>query len=281
MTRYKFLALDVDGTLVGPDSLVGPDVADALGRAHQAGLRVCLATGRSYIETIGVWRQLRLTPPYEPMILIGGALVSEPDTGRTLYHKPIEPTVAQEFAEALGRAGLAAMAIVDAWRHGWDYLLVEGPDPRQAQAGWFSKMNVKVQPVERLDRPGLPAPLRISAVVQPRQGEPLAAELSRRFGGRLNVHSILAPNYGVTIVEAFARAAGKHTALTYVAQACRIALRDIVAVGDDINDLAMIRGAGLGVAMPQSRPAMRKAAAHVIEGGLARFIDEMLAGRFD
>ena len=42
--RYKLLAIDVDGTLVGPDQVVPPETVDALATAEEAGLRACLAT---------------------------------------------------------------------------------------------------------------------------------------------------------------------------------------------------------------------------------------------
>ena len=71
--EYELLAVDVDGTLVGPDSVVPADVVDALAAAEQAGLRVCLATGRSYVETHPIWRQLRLRGPFEPLVVVGGA----------------------------------------------------------------------------------------------------------------------------------------------------------------------------------------------------------------
>lgn len=281
-TRYKLLAMDVDGTLVGPDSIVPAEVVAAVGRAQRAGMRVCLATGRSYVETIGPWNQLGLAGPWEPMVVAGGALVSEPTTGRTLYHKPIPREPAQQFAAALIEAGMAPMAIVDVWRHGVDYLLVEGGDMHEAQAKWFAKMNVRIRRVKRLDDPAdLPPPLRISAVTEPEAGHRLAARLIERFGEQLNVHAILAPNYGVTIVEALAKAATKLSGLTYVAQAHLIPSSAIVAVGDDINDLAMVRGSGLGVAMGHGSPILQAQARHVAQAGLATFIDEMLAGQHD
>jgi hypothetical protein len=273
------LALDVDGTLIGPDGIVGGDVVDAVAEANRAGLLVCLATGRSWAETVPVWRQLRLAKPYQPLVLVGGAMVSEPDTGRTLCHRPIPPELAARFADALGQAGYCAMALVDAWRHGIDYLLVERGDTVAAQELWLSKTGAKVRRVPGLSLES-PRVLRVSAVVDPEVGQMLARELLRQFDGQLNVHAILAPNYAVHVVEAFAIGADKFSGITYVAQAQGIGPGAIVAVGDDVNDLAMIRGAGLGVAMPQAPPSVRRAAGHVAEGGLAAFIRELSAGKF-
>jgi HAD superfamily hydrolase (TIGR01484 family) len=279
--KYKLLALDVDGTLVGRDGLVPQDVVAAVAVARSAGLNVCLATGRSYVETFPIWRQLRLVEPYEPMVLIGGALVSEPNSGRSLYHKPIPADLACRLDEALAAAGHCAMAITDVWRTGVDYLLTEGADRDLAERRWFGQMNVRVRRVRRLaDVENPPALLRISAVVEPPAGQVLAARLAEQFRGQLRVHCILAPNYGVTIVEAFATGADKFTGVRYVAQGLAVPASRIAAVGDDINDLPLLRGVGLGVVMPSASPPVAAAAKHVA-ADLASFIRQLAAGRFD
>ena len=283
MSHYKLLALDIDGTLIRPDQRVAADVASAVTRAAgQGDLRVCLATGRSYAESVAIWRQLDLPRPFEPMILVGGALVSEPDTGRTLYQRSMPRQDACAFADALGETGYVAMVLVDGWRHEVDYYLTETGDVEAAWRQWFSKMPVRTCRVRRLaDAPDAPDALRISTVAEPDRARTLAAELRRRFAGRLNVHAIVAPNYGVTIVEAHAAKADKLTALRYVAQSYGLGVGRIAAVGDDINDLSMVRGAGLGVAMPHAPRELLAAANCVVADGLAAFIDRLAGGQYD
>lgn len=279
--KYTLLALDVDGTLVGRDSVVPHDVVAAIAAARPAGLHVCLATGRSYIETIPIWNQLRLTGPYEPLVLIGGALVSEPDSGRSLYHRPVPRDLACRLDEALAATGHCAMAITDRWRTGVDYFLTEGANRDVVEQRWFSQMNVQIRHVRRLaEVDDLPAVLRISTVVDPAEGRELATTLASRFRGQLQVHCILAPNYGVTVVEAFVVGADKFNAVRYVAQGLAVPASQIAAIGDDVNDLSLIGGAGLGVAMASAPPAVAAAAKHVATG-LAAFIRDLAAGRFD
>ncbi len=277
---YELLALDCDGTLVGPDSLVPPDVVDAVAQAQDAGLRICLATGRNYKETVGIWQQLRLTEPYEPMILVGGALVSEPDTGRTLYHRPLARDLACEFADALADEGYCALTLVDAWRHPLDYILTEAGDVDEVEQRWLSRMPCTTQRVARLGdvRDTMPDPLRITTIVAPEDGPGLVERLQSRFDDSLTIHAILAPNYGVWIVECFHQETNKFNALKYVAQAHRIPPGRIIAVGDDVNDLAMIEGCGLGVAMAKAPASVKAAADVVVEGSLATFIHNLLAG---
>ncbi len=289
MTRFKLLALDLDGTLVGASDLVSEPNRQAVSMAREAGLAVCLATGRSYPESRDIWEQLRLQTPHEPMVTVGGAMVCQSDTGRTLYHRSIDRDVARRFGAAMNDCGYVAMALVDGWRHGTDYLITERGDHHVASRDWFSKMNVRVTQVPSLGEtdPAM-AMLRISTVVDTAQAGPMAADLSREFEGQLNVHAILAPNYEVTIVEAHAVGADKMTALRYVGQPLLIGAGQMVAVGDDLNDLSMVRGAGLGAAMTHAPKALRAAADVVVGDGtgdfgnsLAEFIHKLVAGEYD
>jgi hydroxymethylpyrimidine pyrophosphatase-like HAD family hydrolase len=58
---------------------------------------------------------------------------------------------------------------------------------------------------------------------------------------------------------------------------------EIIAIGDDVNDVPMLRNAGLGVAMGNARPEIQAVAKRVIgtnaDEGLAKFLEELVEGR--
>ncbi len=291
--KYKLLALDIDGTLIGDDSVVRPEVIEALHAARKAGLRVCLASGRSYADAIPIWRQLKLEEPsaagaVEPLVLLGGALVSEGPTGRTLYQRSIERGLAWQFARALFERGYCVLAAMDPWRHGLDYAHTHEGSGAETIRKWVARGKLSVRVLDgqlagagrqaKLD--ALPVPLRISCVVDPAHAPRVVAELRAQFGDRLNIHAMYIPVYDFTVLEAFSLAANKLAAVVYVAQAYCASAAQVVAVGDDVNDLPMLKGVGLGVAMPQASDEVRAAAKHVAHGGLAKFIHELLDGRF-
>ncbi|MFW5839465.1 MAG: HAD-IIB family hydrolase [Planctomycetota bacterium] len=276
--NYELIALDVDGTLLDADGCIPPAVALALKKLERAGVRICLATGRSYIETQPVWKQLSLAGPYQPMVLVGGALVSEPDTGRTLWQKTVAPEVLREYAADLQGRGFSVLASVDPWRYGYDYHTAVGADYEDVQTRWFGQMDVKIRTCQSFQSlTELPAAIRLNSLVSDRQGRQLLEELQDHFGDRLNLHVIHAPNYGVTVLEAFSPGADKAAGLRYIAQGLSIPMGRIVAIGDDVNDLAMIRAAGLGVAMPNAKDFVKQAAGVVAEDGLAAFLEDLAA----
>ena len=79
--RSRLLALDIDGTVLGPDGEVCDGAREAVERARRAGLRVVLCTGRRFRTALPVQQALGLEGP---IVLHNGALVKESASGRTL-----------------------------------------------------------------------------------------------------------------------------------------------------------------------------------------------------
>src|SRR5438876_758942 len=86
-----------------------------------------------------------------------------------------------------------------------------------------------------------------------------------------------------TFLEILPQGSSKGAALEFVAQHLGIPLSEIIAVGDNLNDLEMIRTAGLGVAMGNAPPELRAQAGYVTstndEGGLAEVIERFILNR--
>src|SRR5207247_1054097 len=86
-----------------------------------------------------------------------------------------------------------------------------------------------------------------------------------------------------TCLEILPQGSSKGAALEFVAQHLGIPLSEIIAVGDNLNDLEMIRTAGLGVAMGNAPPELRAQAGYVTstndEGGLAEVIERFILNR--
>ncbi len=203
--KYRLLALDIDGTLIGSEERVSAEVVAALHAAVRAGIGVCLATGRSYAETMPIWRQLDL-PEELPLVLVSGALVSEPATGRTLYQRTMDRPAACDFSDGVAAAGYCAVAAVDPWRHGVSFFRTTGGNHEALIQRWMSRRPVQVRTAEKMaQHADMPDPLRVSTILERPQPE-LLADLQRRFEGRLTMQTIFVPAYGLTVLEAFSTA---------------------------------------------------------------------------
>jgi hydroxymethylpyrimidine pyrophosphatase-like HAD family hydrolase len=105
-------------------------------------------------------------------------------------------------------------------------------------------------------------------------------DIAARFGERVFCHSIRSPRSHLEVLELFDPAVNKWEGILYVARQHDITSEQVVAIGDDLNDLHMIRNAGLGVAMGNAHPDVQVVADVIIGGNheevLAVFLDELV-----
>ncbi len=108
----------------------------------------------------------------------------------------------------------------------------------------------------------------------------LRKEAHEEFGDRLRTHTLINKSYQGLILELLSPMSGKWPALEAVAAGADIAPEEIIAVGDDTNDIEMIRRAGLGIAMGNAASEVKQAANRVVrsnaEGGVVEAIEKAL-----
>lgn len=280
---YRFLAIDVDGTLLDTSDRLPPANREALHRAHEAGLFVCLCTGRCYAETRPVMDRIGLD--LDAAVCVFGAIVNDARTGETLHRWPIPQRTARRLIEFFSARGHSVFVLQDPTEAPTDYYIVNGVRETVAVDRWLAQAPTTCHRVA--DWPAdAPEPVRIGVIEQPEYAPALAAELTAAFGpNEVKSNTIFAPNYGLHVVECFAPHVNKWHAIERLARDRGIHAAEVVAVGDDVNDIEMIRSAGLGVAMGNAVEAVR-AVARVRTGtnneaGLAAVVNRMLDGEFD
>src|SRR6478609_10318431 len=92
-SRYRILALDVDGTLLDREGVLRPSTAAAVARAARAGIRPVLCTGRRYRRARTVTEQLGLDAP---IVCNSGAIVKDPASHGTLWRADFDAALAAD-----------------------------------------------------------------------------------------------------------------------------------------------------------------------------------------
>lgn len=276
---YRMIAIDLDGTLLSPEGRVSAASRAAVQRVVSAGLRVCFATGRNWTESQGI---LDAVGHRDVAVFVGGAMVIDARSRRTLHRTVMHPSLASEVCEVLESLGHAALALQDTGRTGVDYLVTADVELNEATRNWMHVTSAKVNVVHHLPGHSHEHTIRVGICAAKDEVERVQAVLRERFGERVLCQVLYVPAYAVQVLEVFDPAVNKWQAVMYVAGQHGIRAEEIVAVGDDINDLSMVAGAGLGVAMGNAKPEVLAAAKRVIrsneEDGLAEFLTGMLDG---
>jgi hydroxymethylpyrimidine pyrophosphatase-like HAD family hydrolase len=278
--QYRFLAVDVDGTLLDSQQRLPEPHRNALHQAHEMGMKVCVCTGRSLAEARPVIEAVGLD--LDVGVFTFGAIVSELPSGDTLHRTGIREPLAGRLVAYFAESGFPVLALYDPQEAGVDYRYLPGPRRAEAYDRWLEMAPAKVEQIERWETGGV-LPVRIGVIVEPDQISATVDLLGREFSpGELKFNSIYAPNYRMHVVECFAPEVNKWYGIQQVASDMGIAASQVVAVGDDVNDLEMIREAGLGVAMGNAAEAIKQIAGwHVPsndEGGLASVVEAIAGG---
>ena len=276
---YRLIALDLDGTLLGPDGKVSEASKAAVRRALEAGFRVVFATGRNYYESRHVIDEIG---HYDAAVFVGGASVVDTRGGETLHRQLMDPALARDVCELLERYDLPPLVLQDRATAGVDFLFGRVPVP-QVVIDWHHRHNAVVRHVDDWSAADFAHTMRIGTLGPSPLTASAEAALSAAFAERLFHYRVMLGNTGAELLEIFDPSVNKWAGIEHVARRHGIPREQVVAVGDDLNDLHMIEHAGLGVAMGNARPQVKAIADRVIgthaDDGLAAFLDELVAGQ--
>lgn len=277
-TRAQLVALDLDGTVLSPTGHVTPRTRDAIRAVTARGIRVCICTGRTWSESKTVVDEGQLTGPG---VFVGGAVVNEMATGEILASSHIDPQLARDVCRTFHESGLAAMAYQAGGHGDVDWLLsAEYPMP-PGVTRWLAHFGSSHRSVAHLESFAHEHTVRISTDDLISRCDEVAIRLFERFGQRIYLHQITVPSQGIEVVEVFDAAVNKWEGLLQVAKLTNLDPRAIVAVGDDINDLPMLRNAAWALAMGNAKPQVHEVVHQTIgsnaDDGLAAFLETLAA----
>lgn len=276
--RYRMIAIDLDGTLLSPEGKVTERAKAAVHQCLSAGLLVCFATGRNWTESKTV---LEAVAHYDSAVFVGGAMVVDTKQEVTLHRTMMHPQLAADVCRELESIGHAVLALQDTGTAGVDYLITADVALNPATSQWMQVTSAKVHRVPSLADYAHEHTIRVGIVAEPDEVIRVERELAKTFGERIMMMSIRVPTAGVTVLEIFDPAVNKWEGIMHVARKHGIVPSEIIAIGDDVNDVPMLSRAGLGVAMGNARPEIQAIAKRVIghnkDEGLAEFLEELVA----
>lgn len=261
--KYKLLALDVDGTLVTDTLVITEAAKKAIAAAMERGVIVTLATGRMFRSALQFAQELHLDAP---LICYQGALVRHSRTGKTIFHQPVPFELAREFIELAQQRNLHVNAYVD------DHIYVAA---MTEEAKYYSDLaRVPAEVVGNLlnfiDRPER-APTKLVIVTDEDKTQAVVNEFEGAFGKSLYVTRSHA-----RFTEAVHPECSKGVALVALARSLDIPIEQVMAIGDNLNDLPMLDAAGFSVAVANSAAGVKEKANFVTEGAVAEGVVEAI-----
>jgi len=266
----RLIALDIDGTLVGDDLIIGPRTRAAVRAAMDRDVAVSLVTGRMVSSALRFAEELGLTGPivgYQGGLARAMPAPGSRHLGRLLVHSPIAAETARAVVHWTREHGL------DPHLNHLERFILRADDPRADDYSDFMGARAELVPdLEASIRHPITKVLAVGEPPLPTELAPLARDA---FLGTADV-TISHPRF----LEFVAPGVSKGRAIRWLARRLGVALGATLAIGDQWNDLEMIAEVGHGAAMPTAPAEVlavaRYVAPPVLEEGSARLIEALV-----
>ena len=247
--RYKFVAIDLDDTLLTDDFSISGQTIDAVQQAVKAGVFVTIATGRMYKSAVRYANQLNLNVP---IITYQGAYIKNVFDGKELYKKIIPYDYTIDILKRLKELNKAVQIYID------DELYAYTGNPYIENYSKITLVNYHLVDdlSELIDENKLP--YKIVVIDEPENVLHMLKGFKKIYRDKLNVNTSK-PNF----LEFSNIGATKGQAINFLADKNNISMKEVIAIGDSYNDLDMIKMAGLGVAMENAHPKIKEVANYV------------------
>ncbi len=250
----KLLALDIDGTLLNRKSKVTPRVREALDNAQAQGVQIALVTGRRFSSARPVVQELELSIP---LVSHNGALTKNITTLETIQYHPFENTTACEVIR-LGREFKADIICCDD-PHGLGKMVMEGFSPEnRALEMYLKKYWDSVVEVPDLLNYLQHDPIQIMFSGTCDRMDEFAQLLESTLGERAKIFLTRYRQVDLTIMDVLSPTASKGEAVAHLAAMHGIEQTEVMAIGDNHNDLPMLRYAGIGVVMANAEDELKQ-----------------------
>lgn len=268
LLNKKLIAIDLDGTTLNQDSMITSKTKETLKKAINAGHHVSIATGRPFRMSHQFYQQLELTTP---MVNFNGALVHIPNQH---WDGERETLINREIAfEILSQKKQLNLDFIAAENR--DTFFIDSFDffdekifasSRPGEKNLLSPKNLTTNPTSLLVR------------TDKRFAGAVSAELTRQFGSYVDVRTWGGPT---AILEIVSKGIQKAKGVQEIANYLSIDQKDVIAFGDEHNDLELLDYAGLGVAMTNGTDQLKGIANDVTplsnqEDGLAVYLEKLL-----
>lgn len=272
MNNYKLIVTDMDGTVLGGDHKITEENMRALKEADERGVKVVFATGRFHDSAK---EHVTFLEEVMPIVSSNGAIIKHPITNEVLYCNSIDKDISLKIVETLDNLDLSYQIYTDN-----EILQKYKTEEEKIKMQDFIKntFSDKTEIVFKKDLKKDIKDLNILKFNVMDFERPLLMKEARKEVEKIEGLEVTSSwNDNVEIMNA---GSSKGSAVKFLCELLNIDKEEIIAFGDNYNDISMLEYVGMGVAMGNAEEDVKKIASYITESntesGVAKAIDDLV-----
>lgn len=274
--KYKLIVVDMDGTLLNSNNEVSTQNQNALKKAQENGIIVAIATGRIFSSARAYCRMLGLKAP---IIACNGALIKYENTEEVLYSGNMEKEDAIKVVEIFKKHDVyfhfydKETMYIDAKR--FDFNIYKEWNEAQSEENKVEVVKVE-DPVNYILNNDVQI-LKLMAVEDDNE------KVNKIRKDLENIENIIIEKSWHNNIEVMLSGTSKGKGIERLSEIYNIRAEEIIAFGDNYNDLSMKDYVGTFVAMANGEDYVKSQAHYVTasndEHGVAKGIEDLIFNR--
>ena len=277
-TPIRLIASDIDGTLLNPQFQISQDDLTALERAHAAGIEIVLVTGRRHTFALPIAKQLG----FDLWLISSNGAITRSLSGETFHRDLMPRETCRELCTAMQAFRGNTVLTFDKETKG--AIVLEHLDDLNASIRrWLEKNMAYIEFVVPIERALTADPVQsMFCGSMARMSEALRALEGSGMGNRITILRTEYPDRNLSMIDVLNAGCSKGHALERWAAHRGLGREQVMAIGDNHNDVEMLEFAGLPVIMGNACEELRGRGWTVTLGndqcGVAAAVAEVVSG---
>lgn len=265
----KLVAIDLDGTLLNEEKRISDRNKEALRKAKEQGVKIVLCTGRPLAAMAHYLEELMLVEEGDFSITFNGGLVQKNDTGTIIEKKVMEVSDIKALYQLAAQLELPLDVLSD----GTVLQLPTAPEKQSLYNVLNNLLEFQAAELEMITEDMI----LNKAVIAYDQSvlDPKIKEIPAHFHEKYEIIKTRS-----MLLEFMPKGVTKAYGISLLAADLGILPEEVMAIGDEENDLPMVEYAGMGVAMDNAVDAVKEVANYITssneEDGVAEVIEKFV-----
>lgn len=250
---YKLIVFDFDGTLVSRGKSLDDNIIENIKKWQKKKIEVLVASGRTFRSLKKEFKDFDLEIP---LISNNGNMLRMLKSEKLIFKRKIEIQLLKKAMSVFNNYNVKPIFHVDGYESGYDLVLLDTLDDITKNYVGYYDNRYKIISFEELLKEEV---LSIVSYVDIEKYEKICKDL-KIFSSKITTHHLTNGISHSGMMEIVGEDSNKWNTVNEYAKKRGIFPKEIIAVGDDTNDLPMIENAGIGIAMKSSSDLVKEKA---------------------